>query len=773
MAKKTRKRSTQTVRKKARKKRLGKSFFHTLWFRVFLIILLLAIGYGIYLDSKVYNQFEGKRWSLPARVYARPLEIFEGQRLNADRFSAELKAMGYRFTHQVDQAGEVSRSGADFHVMTRPFAFWDGEEPSRNVYINFSGGKIVALDGARDEQAFSLVRFDPLEIGSIHTARQEDRELLRLTDVPALLTDTLIAIEDRSFYQHHGVSIRGIARAALANLKAGGVVQGGSTLTQQLVKNFFLTNKRSYPRKINEALMSILLEIRYDKKDILEAYLNEIYLAQDGQRAIHGFGLGSRYLFQRPPGELTTEQIALLVGMVKGPSFFDPRRHPENARQRRNLVLRVMREHGLIDYVEEERAQAATLGLIEVKKETSQSFPGFIDLVRRQLRRDYVESDLTSEGLKIFTTLDPQVQWGLQKSIANRLNALDVTHPDLQAAAIVTQASNGEVLALAGGRRAGFAGFNRALDAMRPVGSLIKPAVFLTALKFPQQYTLASLISDEPLHVEQKGAPLWSPQNYDQEFHGQITLYQALAKSYNVATARLGLDVGLSRVIKTIEGLGIETHLNPYPSLLLGAVELSPLEITSMYQTFASGGYRTPLRGIRAVMGSSGEQLQRYSLEVHRAIEPDEAVLITRAMQGVVAQGTARHLGQRFSSEFGLAGKTGTTDDMRDSWYAGFDGDKLAVIWVGRDDNQPMGLTGSSGALRIWGDLFEEIAPRPVLMAIPESIRWYPIDTERGAIAGKACLNAVQLPFLSNSTLPEINSCTGSGDMSNWYEDSE
>ena len=287
MAKKTRKRTTQTVRKKARKKRLRKAFSHTLWFRVLLIILLLVIGYSIYLDSKVYSQFEGKRWSLPARVYARPLEIFEGQRLNADRFSAELKAMGYRFTHQVDQAGEVSRSGADFHVMTRPFAFWDGVEPSRNVYVSFSGGKIVALDGARDEQAFSLVRFDPLEIGSIHTARQEDRELLRLTEVPALLVDTLIAIEDRNFYQHHGVSIRGIARAGLANLKAGGVVQGGSTLTQQLVKNFFLTNKRSYSRKINEALMSILLEIRYDKKEILEAYLNEIYLAQDGQRAIH------------------------------------------------------------------------------------------------------------------------------------------------------------------------------------------------------------------------------------------------------------------------------------------------------------------------------------------------------------------------------------------------------------------------------------------------------------------------------------------------------
>ena len=738
--------------------------------------MVCFLGYGIYLDTKVRSQFEGKRWSLPARVYARPLELFTGKKLGVEAFVRELKAMGYRFRAKASRPGEVSRTGEDFHVITRPFRFWDADEPSREVFVSFSGQQIVALDrakggSAKAQQGISLIRFDPIEIGSIHTARQEDRELLKLEDVPQLLTDSLVAVEDRSYYHHYGVSIRGILRAAWQNMRAGGVVQGGSTLTQQLVKNFFLSNERSLWRKLNEAMMALLLEMHYDKDEILEAYLNEIYLAQDGLRAIHGVGLGSRYLFQKPPDELSVAQIGLLIGMIKGPSSFDPGRHPENALERRNLVLRIMREHQLIDTVTEASAREEGLELAEVMAETSQSLPGFIDLVRRQLRRDYAESDLTDEGLRIFTTLDPQVQWGLQSSIAQRLKMLDEAHPELQAAALVTQVSNGEVLALAGGRQAGFAGFNRALDALRPVGSLIKPAVYLTALQMQKKYTLASLISDDSLEIEVSGSQTWAPGNYDQEFHGQVTLYKALAKSYNVATARLGLDVGLHRVLTTLEKLGIETTLNPYPSLLLGAAELSLLEVAGMYQTFASGGYRMPLRSIRAVLDSHSEPLQRYPLEVFPAIEPGPAVVITRALQGVVAQGTARHLSGRFSAEYGLAGKTGTTDDLRDSWYAGFDGDRLAVIWVGRDDNQPMGLTGSSGALRIWGDLYEQMGVTPVTMAVPETVRWYPVNPDTGLLAGKACLNAVQLPFLPGSVMPDIDSCSTPGELSDWYED--
>ena len=758
-------------RKRSTKKRKKTSGFRIPWFRLLLVTLVIIVAYVAFLDFQVYRQFEGKRWSLPARVYARPLELYEGQRLTAEQFASELKALGYRFASVVHRPGDVSRNGNRFHVMTRPFRFWDGAETTHNLRIQFGAKRIKQLRDAADKSAVPLARLDPLEIGSIYTARQEDRILLQLQDVPETLTRTLIAVEDRTFYRHHGLSVKAIGRAMLANLRAGHVVQGGSTLTQQLVKNFFLSNERKLWRKINEALMSLILEVRYSKDEILEAYLNEIYLAQDGERAIHGFGLGSQFLFQRPVSELTNSQIAMLVGMVKGPSYYDPRRHPERARQRRDLVLRIMRTNNIISAAEEKQARTEDFGLVDAGKGTSKTFPGFLDLVRRQLRRDYYESDLTTEGLKIFTTLDPQVQWALQKSLASRLAGFEKRSPDLQGAGIVTNASNGEVQALAGGREAGFAGFNRALDARRPVGSLIKPAVYLTALEQPERFTLATLISDEPMQVQQRGSPVWEPSNYDKQSHGEVMLYQALANSYNIATARLGMTVGLDKVVQTLRRLGVAGPLNAYPSLLLGAADLSPLEVTGFYQTFASGGYLTPLRSIRAVLDASGEPLQRYALKVNRVIEPGPALLITRALQGVVAQGTARFLNNRFSSEFGLAGKTGTTDDMRDSWYAGFDGERLGVIWVGRDDNQPMGLTGSAGALRIWSDIFYQIGVSPVLMAQPESIEWRTVDLNSGGLADSHCTDTVQLPFLAQSQQPEPAPCAQPAMPGHWFED--
>lgn len=739
------------------------------WLKLALTLLVVVSGYIAWLDFRVYHQFEGKRWSLPARVYARPLELYAGEHISADNFAAELKGLGYRFTSSVKRPGEAARNGSRFNLISRPFRFWDGDEPSHDLQVAFDVDGIIQV---RDSSGANLplVRLDPMEIGSIHTARQEDRILLKLVDVPEKLTNSLIAVEDRTFYRHHGVSLRAVGRALYADIRAGGMVQGGSTLTQQLVKNFFLSNERSIGRKVNEALMSLLLELRYSKDEILETYLNEVYLAQDGQRAIHGFGLGSQFFFQRPPSELSDAQIALLVGMVKGPSYYDPRRYPDRALERRNLVLRIMREAGILSDAEEQTARREPLGLVTAGRGTSTTFPAFVDLVRRQLRRDYQESDLTSEGLKIFTTLDPQVQWALQTGIGTRLDALGVGGDAMQAAGLVTNVSNGEVLALEGGRAAGFAGFNRALDAKRPIGSLVKPAVYLTALEHPQEFTLATLIQDEAYRVEQRGAPPWEPQNYDKQFHGDVMLYQALAESYNVATARLGMAVGIDHVIQTLRRLGVSEPLKPYPSLVLGTAELSPLEVTTFYQTFASGGYLTPLRSIRAVMNADGDLLQRYPLKVTRVIDPGPAMLITRAMQSVVAQGTAHALTRYFSPEMGLAGKTGTTDDMRDSWFAGFDGERLGVMWMGRDDNQPMGLSGAAGALQIWRELFQRIGAAPVLTVQPESIEWHPIDLESGGLADTHCANTVQLPFIAGSQLPDTAPCAGGGDSSNWFQ---
>ncbi len=758
-------------RRRSSKRRKRKSFRFP-WIKITLSLLLVVTGYIGWLDFQVYRQFEGKRWSLPARVYARPLELYAGQSLRPAQFTNELRALGYRFVGTPRRAGEVSRTGNRYHLITRPFTFWDGRERSQTLRVSFSSQQVTRLQNDRNGAALALARLEPLEIGSVHTARQEDRILLQLSEVPDTLTEALIAVEDRSFYQHHGVSLRAIARAFWINVQSGEVVQGGSTLTQQLVKNFFLTNTRSLQRKINEALTALLLERRYSKDEILEAYLNEIYLAQDGQRAIHGFGLGSLFFFQRPVDELSTAQMALLVGMVKGPSYYDPRRHPERAKQRRNLVLRVMYEQNLIDRAQYQKSRNEPLGLVRAAAGTSKQFPAFVDLVRRQLRRDYREDDLVSDGLRIFTTLDPQVQWALQKSLDQRIKPLLAEHAEMQGAGLVTHAANGEVLALAGGRRAGFAGFNRALDARRHIGSLIKPAVYLTALEQPQRYSLATLLDDGPLEYEQTDG-VWSPNNYDNTFHDQVMLYQALAHSYNVATARLGLELGVNPVIRTLRRLSVSSPLNPYPSLFLGATDLSPLDVTRLYLNFASGGFHVPLRAIRSILDAEGEPLQRYELEVSRVIDPQPAYLINRALQAVVQEGTARSLNYRFSAELGLAGKTGTTNDLRDSWFAGYDGAQLAVVWMGRDDNQPMGLTGAGGAMQVWSGLYTQtgaVANRPVM---PDGLVLHGVDRVSGGLADRGCADTVQLPFVETGALPPPAPCaTGSAPqwMPEWLQ---
>ncbi len=753
-------------RRSSSKRRRSKKSSSFPWARILISVLVIVVGYVGFLDFQVYRKFEGNRWSLPARVYARPLELYTGLQLGDAQFATELKALGYRFVSRPQKPGEVARNAGDFQLISRPFDFWDGHEVSRTLRVSFSAGYLSGLRDDRSGEAVALARLDPLEIGSIHTALQEDRILLRLDEVPDTLVKALIAVEDRSFYEHMGISPRSVARAFWVNLQSGRVVQGGSTLTQQLVKNFFLSNQRSLWRKVNEAIMSLLLERRYGKDEILEAYLNEVYLAQDGQRAIHGFGLGSRFLFQRPVDELSTAQIALLVGMVKGPSYYDPRRHPERALERRNLVLQVMQEQGIIDRAQFQKARNESLGLVGAAAGTSKTFPAFIDLVRRQLRRDYNEADLVGEGLRIFTTLDPQVQWALQRSLDRRIRPLLKQQPELQGAGLVTHSANGEVLALAGGREAGFAGFNRALDANRQVGSLIKPAIYLTALERPERYNLATPLDDSRLDYQQAGQ-FWSPENYDHQFHGKVMLYQALAHSYNVATARLGLELSVNSVVSTLRRLGMDQPLNPYPSLFLGATDMSPLQVTRFFLNFASGGFQVPLRSIREVLDANGQPLARYDLNVERVIDPAPAFLINRGLQMVVAEGTARALNQRFSPELGLAGKTGTTNDLRDSWFAGYDGEKLGVIWVGRDDNQPMGLSGATGAMRIWSDLYAEAGVVPQQALQPETVGWHGVDRQSGGLADRGCDDTVQLPFIDSAALPARAPCA-SGSAPDW-----
>jgi penicillin-binding protein 1B len=721
---------------------------------VSVLVLLMTGGYATYLSQTVRTKFDGKRWAEPARVYARPLELYVGAPIDAAQLQAELEFLGYRRVAAVSGPAQWSRDGNRFAVHTRGFTFWDGHTAARAVVLEVGGGGITRLVERSGGRAVDLLRLEPGLVGSIYPAHAEDRVLVRRDELPASLVEGLLAVEDRRFFEHGGVDLRGIARAVVANLRAGRAVQGGSTLTQQLVKNFILTPERSLTRKINEALLAMVVEARYGKDEILEAYANEIFLGQDGARAIHGFGLAAHFYFQRPLAELRLHETALLVGLVKGASFYNPRRHPQRARERRDLVLEQMAAQGFITPETAAQASARPLGVSGEGGTAAQRMPAFVDLVRRQLRRDYREEDLTSTGLRIFTTLDPWVERQASAALADRLAQIErdrgLDAGSLEGAVVVVSPQNGEVLAVVGGRRAAYAGFNRALDAVRPIGSLVKPAVYLTALTQPERFTLKTRIDDKPVDLTLPGGQRWQPRNYDREIHGEVMLHEALAQSYNLATIDLGMTVGLGRVVDTLRALGVEREVARYPSLLLGALSLSPFETAQMYQTIAAGGFRAPLRAIREVLGADLEPLQRYPLEVVKAVDAAPVFLLNRNLVEVTRSGTARALRWLLPDGLDVAGKTGTTNDLRDSWFAGFSADLLAVAWVGRDDNAPTGLTGASGALRVWADLVKALDPIPLQLAPPASVEYHWVDAQ-GRLARQDCAGAVAYPFIAGS----------------------
>jgi penicillin-binding protein 1B len=747
--------------------------------RVRLLLLSLALllsGFALYLDITVRMQFEGKRWAMPARVYARPLELYAGMKLRPEQLALELAMLDYRVAADPREPGSYRRQGDEFIIVTRAFTFWDEAQPALPLQAEFDGTHMGALTHRDTGKPVTLARLDPVLIGGIYPAHNEDRVLVRFDEIPPHLVKALIAIEDRQFYSHHGFSARGTARALVTILRGGGV-QGGSTLTQQLVKNFFLTPERTLRRKFTELIMALLLELHYTKDEILEAYANEIYLGQDGNRAIHGFGLASHFYFDRPLSRLDLPQAALLVGLVKGPSSYDPRRQPARALARRNLVLQEMRKLDFITQAQYVAARATPLGVVEKAPEGTSRYPAFVELVHRQLQRDYREEDLRSEGLQIFTTLDPLAQTSAERALTGRLTQLEkdrrLPPKALEGAIVVSHSQNGEVQALVGGRNTRFEGFNRALDAARPVGSLMKPVIYLTALERPNSYTLATLLDDSPLVWKERGTTDWEPQNYDKEFHGQVPLRVSLANSYNVSTARLGLALGVRHVMDKAHDLGVERDLRAFASSLLGADSLSPLEVTQMYQAFASGGFRVPLRAIREVLMADGQPLQRYPLSVEQVIEPGPAYLVTHVLQTVVQEGTATGLKYYLSPDLQIAGKTGTTNDLRDSWFAGYTGDRLAVVWIGRDDNQPIQMTGAGGAMTVWGEMMARLDPDPLVPQVPENIESAWIDPETGLRTDATCAGAVELPFIRGSAPEESAPCGARSpvrSIKSWFE---
>jgi len=724
-----------------------------LWWKLLLIPVFVGIAVMIYLDVIIRSTYDDNKWAVPSTVFARPLELYEGAAVTVADLKTELGLLGYKFVAYPTKPGQANIQGEQVHIYTPGFQFSDGLEPARNILLTVKNGLVAKLD--TDDNA-SLLRLEPVVIGGIYPAHNEDRLLVQLSDVPESLQSMLVAVEDDGFYDHFGISVRGIARALVANIKQGGIAQGASTLTQQLVKNYYLSSERTLSRKAQEALMAILLEFHFSKAAILEGYINEIYLGQDGPRAIHGFGLASQYYFKTPLADLSLDKQALLVALVRGASYYNPWRNPERALKRRDLVLDIAVREGRLDTDLAAAAKALPLGMGEQTASSTKRFPAYLDLVRRQLQRDYKVEDLSENGLSIFTHFDPLVQSSAEASLTKAVarHKRDGLSAKLEGAVVITRPNTGAVIAIVGGVNTRFAGFNRAIDARRQVGSLIKPAVYLTALEQPQQYNLATLISDDEYNLNLPNGDIWSPKNYDKKDHGEVLLYTALAKSYNQSTARLGNELGLDKVTDTLRRLGVEQTIPELPAITLGAVDMSPISVAQMYQTLSADGFYTPLLAISAVVDPNGVVLKSYPLAVDKRFDAESVYMLRHAMQAVTHEGSGRAL-EWLLPDFEVAGKTGTTNNLRDSWFAGFSGDMMAVVWMGRDDNVTTGLTGSSGALRVWADIFRQRSELPVQNLPPQDITVGWVDQDTGQGSQGSCLNSIPLPFISGYE-PEI-----------------
>jgi penicillin-binding protein 1B len=721
------------------------------------------IPYTLYLNHQVTVRFGQLRWQLPTRVYARPLVLAPGVAMDTRTLKTELAAASYRDDGKGEKPGTYGQTGNRWRIASRGYLDVDGRVGPSRIEAVIAGGRVQSVRDLQRGRTVKSAKLDPARIATLYGQKQEERRLVRISEVPPMLTDTLQAVEDRDFARHHGIDPSGMVRALYVTLKTGGEVkQGASTLTQQLARSGLLgIGKEQTPsRKFNEILYALIIDARYDKGVILETYLNQVDLGQRGSQAIHGFASGAEFYFGRQLDDLTTEQVALLVALVKGPSWYNPRRNPERALERRNLVLRKMLETGIVDQKEHDRAAKAPLGVTDVPGSmVANRFPAYVDLVRRQLARDYSEQELSGAGLTVMTGMSPSAQAYAEGAVTRTMKALGTNskRPPLQAGVVVTDVHTGQVLAVIGSRSFEEHGFNRAVQAQRPVGSLLKPFVYLLALAQPDKYSLATVIDDSPVTVTLDNGRRWKPGNSDGRSHGSVRMIDALAMSYNQSTVRVGMDVGpqrLGELLRTVAGIDAGAN----PSVILGSLDQSPYAMAQLYQFLASGGEIQPLHAVRGVLDAHGRALNRYDVAPKPA-QPGDAVaarLVTSALQHAVTSGTARPLMSDGLGRLQPAGKTGTSNDSRDSWFAGWTGDHLAVIWVGNDQNAPTGLYGATGAMRVWSGLFARLPSAPLQVG-GKGVDWVWIRND-GHATDPGCPGARRIGFVTGFA-PEYQPC--------------
>ena len=720
------------------------------------------------IDYRVTSKLEGVLWTVPAKIYSRPLELAEGVNINSNNLIKELKMLSYKVERDPDSPGEFNFSQNTLNIFLRGYL----DQKPGLFRVTFDDSKI---NNIKNQLGLSedLIKLEPTVIGGMYPVHMEDRVLLNWPEVPQKLLDTILAVEDQNFFNHYGVSLKSISRAFLKNIQAGEVEQGGSTITQQLAKSLFFSSEQTIRRKVMEAIASLLIEFHYSKEEILLAYINDVFLAQSGRRAIHGFGMGAQHFFGTSVNNLSIDQIALLVGMLKGPSLYNPERNPNNATKRRNLVLSILNKSNKISDSEFEDLRLRELGITPPNYRAEIEYPAFHDIVRLELQKNFADKDLRTKGLSIETNLDPVLQNSLENSLAKTKDQLIKKYGDklndLEGAAIAVDISNGEVKAAAGSTKPKSYGFNRAINAIRPIGSLVKPFIYLTALNNYDEYNLSTILDDSKLSLV-SGGKVWEPDNFDKKFHGQVPLHVALWQSYNIASARLGIELGFEAVQGMFSDLGIEKEVPVYPSIFIGSFELSPFEAIQAYQTIAGDGFYTPLRSIRQIKDTKGEIELSYPYSIEQRIRPEPIALIKFAMQQSFVRGTARGYSKKQIDLWNAGGKTGTSDDQRDSWFVGFAGDILVLVWLGFDDNRQTPLTGRTGAFQVWKNFIDEIKPVTAPSSALPRIQYVWTDLEDGLKSGEKCKNSLLVPFIKGTEptlVPESRKrCSGRGKMS-------
>lgn len=733
----------QQAKPKKKNSKLKQRF---LAFSIKLGITALCMGsfYAIYLDGKIRSKMDGQIWQLPAEVYSQIPTVQQPEHPSLTEVKQLLIDNGYRQTSLLAAPGDFRIDDDDTLVLIRrAFPFPDIAEPQRVLRLRFQQQQLNVIEDLVARKSVNEFRLSPKLIAMLNSD-DEERLAIPLQQYPRFLIDTLLLTEDRNFFTHDGVSFIGIARALINNLRAGHTVQGGSTLTQQLVKNLFLSNERTLSRKANEIIMALMLDWHYDKNRILETYLNEIYLGQSGDTQIHGFALASQFYFGRPIQEISLDQIALLVGMVKGPSLYNPWRNPENATKRRNVVLQMMLEHNIIDQSLYQMLSRRPLG-VQSQRPVQQAQPGFMQAVRHELTDLLGNKKLNFlSGARIFTTLDPKLQTQAENAIISATTALKLRHkiPDLEAAMIIANYHTGEIQALVAGTNVQYAGFNRVLSARRQIGSLVKPSVYLTALSYPERFALNTPIKNQPISIPLRGQPAWQPRNYDRKYSGSVTLLNALVRSLNIPTVNIGMAVGLDNIIRNQKSMGWDQVKIPrVPSMLLGSYSISPYDVTKLYQVIANKGAKVPLTTIRHIVERDGHQFYQHQTNPEQVVAEEAAIETLFAMQQVVDRGTARSLQADFG-KLHLAGKTGTTNDGRDTWFVGIDGNNVTTVWAGLDNNRKTKLTGASGALQIYKALLPTISVKPFKLPHTDTLKWVRVDSH----GSWSCDSGMEIP---------------------------